>query len=388
MASPQEFIPFAVPDIGEAEVNAAAEAIRSGWLTTGPSVAAFEEEFAQFVGGGVQAIAVNSATAGLHLALEAAGVSAGDEVLVPTWTFTATAEVVRYLGATPVLVDVDQATLCIDFESASAAVTSRTRAIMPVHMAGMAVDGKRLEEFCQNFGLVAIEDAAHALPATSTGTMVGAGASLATVFSFYATKTITTGEGGMVVTRDPAVARRIKTMRLHGISRDVFDRYRSTSPSWFYEVVAPGYKYNLTDPAAAIGRVQLARAWELRDKRAAISARYSTAFNGMPLELPSQPREGDVHSWHLYIVRLAAEAPIDRDGLISRMHELGVGCSVHFIPLHKHPVWRDLGGYDDTDFPVASKEFQRVVSLPIFSAMMPNQVQRVIDALTMALDAR
>lgn len=381
MPEGKEFVPFALPDIGEDEVSAAAEAIRSGWLTTGPRSAAFEEEFADFIGGGVEAIAVNSATAGLHLALEAAGVGPGDEVLVPTWTFTATAEVVRYLGATPILVDVDRETLCIDFGSAAAAITSRTRAVMPVHVAGIAIDGDKLRDFCESYNLVAIEDAAHALPATSNGVLVGAGSSLATVYSFYATKTITTGEGGMVVTRDPEIANRIRTMRLHGISRDVFNRYRSASSSWFYEVVAPGYKYNLTDPAAAIGRVQLSRAWEMRGNRTAIASRYDSAFSHLPLRLPAHPPEGDVHSWHLYIIRLA-DARLSRDEFIAQMSNLGVGCSVHFIPLHKHPVWRDLGGYQDSDFPVASAEFEDVVSLPIFSSMSGPQVETVISAVT------
>lgn len=381
MNSSEGFLPFALPDIGEEEIEAATDAMRSGWLTTGPRAAAFEREFAEFVGGGVFAVAVNSATAGLHLALEAIGVGPGDEVIVPTWTFTSTAEVVRYLGAEPVLVDVDPVTLTIDFEAAGAAVTSRTKAIMPVHFAGLAVDRSDLAQFAASHGLKVVEDAAHAFPTMSAGSLVGTGASEAVVFSFYATKTMTTGEGGMVVTPHEDVAARIRTMRLHGISRDVFDRYRSTSPSWRYEVVAPGYKYNLTDPAAAMGRVQLRRARAMRESRAAVAARYDDAFAGLPLRLPAHAVAGDTHAWHLYVVRLTDDAPIDRDGFIAEMARSGVGCSVHFIPLHMHPYWHEQRPLDGREFPVATTEFARVASLPIFSSMTESQVDKVVDSV-------
>ena len=376
-----EFVPFAVPDIGEEEVLAAIETIRSGWLTTGPGVAAFESEFTKFLGRpDLHAVAVNSATAGLHLALEAAGIGAGDEVLVPTWTFTATAEVVRYLGATPVLVDVDAKTLCIDFGHAATLVSPRTRAVMPVHFSGRVIAPSEIRRFAERFNLKVIEDAAHVLPGSAEGVMIGTGESHSTVFSFYATKTITTGEGGMVVTGDAQVAKRMRTMRLHGIDRDVFDRYQSKKPSWFYEVVAPGYKYNMTDLAASIGRVQLKRADELRNKRAAIAEQYDDAFHGLPMELPAPAGDGDIHSWHLYVVRLGSGAG-NRDEFIRRMSDRGIGCSVHFIPLHLHPYWKDLGSYHESDLPVASEEFGRVVSLPIFSAMSSSQVDSVIAAV-------
>lgn len=377
----EDFIPFALPDIGEDEIAAVVEALRSGWLTTGPQAAAFEREFADRLGDGVEAVAVNSATAGLHLALEALGIGPGDEVLVPTWTFTATAEVVRYLGADPVVVDVERATLNVDLDAAERAVTDRTRAIIPVHFAGLAVDREALAGFARRHDLVVLEDAAHAFPTVSGGALVGTGASDAVAFSFYATKTMTTGEGGMVVTRRPDVAQRMRTMRLHGISRDVFGRYRSTAPSWQYEVVAPGYKYNLTDPAAALGRVQLRRAEEMRARRAAIAARYDDAFRELPVRLPAAAPDGDVHAWHLYVLRLDDGAPLDRDAFVAAMAEQGVGCSVHFIPLHRQPYWRDTYGLRDADFPVATGEFQRVVSLPIFSAMTDGQVDRVADAV-------
>ena len=380
-----DFIPFALPDIGDAEIDAVVESMRSGWLTTGPRAAAFEREFADYLGGGVTAVALNSATAGLHLALEALGIGPGDEVLVPTWTFTATAEVVRYLGADPVVVDVDPQTLNMDLAAAEAAVTPRTRAIMPVHFAGLPVPTTAIQELARRHGLRVVEDAAHALPARSEGVTVGTSTSEATVFSFYATKTMTTGEGGMVVTRDEDLAARIRTMRLHGISRDIFDRYRSTLPSWHYEVVAPGFKYNLTDPAAAMGRVQLGRSDAMGARRADIAGRYADAFDGLPVELPAEASEGDLHAWHLFVLRLTQDAPVDRDEFVSRMAQEGVGCSVHFIPLHLQPYWRDRYDLRPEQFPVATEAFSRVVSLPIFSSMTDEQVERVAQTVRKVL---
>lgn len=383
----QDFIPFALPDITEAEVDAVAETVRSGWLTTGPNAVAFEKEMAEFLGGeGLECVAVNSATAGLHLAVEALGIGPGDEVLVPAWTFTSTAEVVRYMGARPVLVDVDPATLNMDLEDARRRVTERTRALMPVHIAGLPMDAGRIRSLAQEFGLKVIEDAAHAFPVKSGTRWVGDSDSDAVVFSFYATKTIATGEGGMVMVKDPDVAARMRTMRLHGISRDVFNRYQSTTPAWHYEVVAPGFKYNLPDTAAALGRVQLARAVRMRDARRAIAERYRDAFAGLPLELPVHPKGADDHAWHLYIVRVDEDrAGMHRDQFIERMSEAGVGTSVHFIPLHLHPYWREYCGATREDLPVATAEFERTVSLPIFSSMTDTQVSRVVDSVQQVL---
>lgn len=380
--SQDSHLPFALPDIGEAEIEAVVEAMRSGWLTTGPRAAAFEKEFAEYLGGDGIAIAVNSATAGLHLALEACGVGPGDEVLVPDWTFTATAEVVRYLGADPIVVDVDPVTLNIDYELAAQAVTERTRAIMPVHFAGNPVDREQTARFAATHGLKVVEDAAHALPTYSRGRLIGDGDSDAVVFSFYATKTMTTGEGGMIVVRDEQMASRIRTMRLHGINRDVFDRYRSTAPSWFYEVVEAGYKYNLTDPAAAMGRVQLARQPQMAAARRTLAQGYLEALADLPIELPSEPSVPDsTHAWHLFVIRLTEEAPIGRDRFIEAMAEAGVGCSVHFIPLHRQPYYRDRYQLVPERFPVAEREFARVVSLPIFSSMSAEQSHKVIEAV-------
>lgn len=397
------FLPFAAPDIGEAEIEAVVEALRSGWLTTGPRAAAFETEFAAYLRSmqgpsghaghdgyaatrPLHAVALNSATAGLHLALEACGIGPGDEVIVPTWTFTATAEVVRYLGAEPVIVDVDADTLNLDLRAAVAALTDRTRAIVPVHFAGLPVDRAGLEALAAEHGLAVVEDAAHCFPAVSGGVPVGLGASDAVVFSFYATKTMTTGEGGMVLTHDEDLAQRVRMMRLHGISRDVFDRYSARGASWAYEVIAPGYKYNLTDPAAAMGRVQLTRAAAMRDRRSAIAARYNEAFADLPVRRPATARRSDTHAWHLYVMRLTPDAPINRDAFIDEMGlRHAIGCSVHFIPLHRHPYWRDRYRLVEAAFPAAEAAFAGAVSLPLSSALTDEQVDRVIAATRVLL---
>lgn len=380
-----EAIPFARPDVGEAEASAVSEAILSGWVTTGRITTEFERAFAERVGA-AHAVSVNSATAGLHLALEAAGVGPGDEVIVPTWTFTASAEVVRYLGADPVLVDVEPETLALDLARAEKAVTPRTRAVIPVHFAGLPMDPRSLADFAGAHGLAVVEDAAHAFPAAHSGERVGGGSSAATVFSFYATKTMTTGEGGMVTTDDDELARRVRVMRLHGIDRDVLDRYTRVGASWQYDVVAPGFKYNLTDIASAMGLVQLDRAESMRQRRCDIAARYDAAFADLPLQLPARPDGSVQHAWHLYSVRLS-DAPLERDAFISRMQERGVACSVHFIPLHLLSYWRERYDLRAEDFPVATESFERVVSLPISSALTDEQVERVVAAVRLTLEA-
>jgi dTDP-4-amino-4,6-dideoxygalactose transaminase len=377
--SEQARIPFALPDIGEEEIAEVVDSLRSGWLTTGPKTKRFERDFEAFLGReGVEAVAVNSATAGLHLALEAAGVGPGDEVVTTPYTFTATAEVVRYLGADPVFADIDPSTFNVDPAEVERRITPRTRAIVPVHFAGLACDMDALLDIARRYGLKVVEDAAHALPARHAGRLVGTLDSDFAVYSFYVTKTIATGEGGMVVTRDPEGAARCRRMRLHGISRDVFDRYTSDKPAWFYEVVAPGFKYNMTDVAASMGIHQLRKAWRFRDRRAAIAARYDAAFRDLPVDLPPQPPEGGLHAWHLYVLRLRDEAPVSRDRFIERMAGLGVGCSVHFIPLHLQPYWRDRYGLAPGDFPNALRAYERAVSLPIYTKMSDGDVDRVV----------
>ncbi len=378
-------LPFALPDIGEAEIAAVVEVLRSGWLTTGPSTKAFETEFGAFLSA-ENAVAVNSATSGLHLAYEALGIGPGDQVIMPTWTFTATAEAVRYLGADPVFVDVDPRTYGIDLGAAAAAVTDRSRMVVPVHFGGLPVPDSDVVAFADRHDLTVVEDAAHSFPTLNEGRLIGSHGHAATVFSFYATKTITTGEGGMVVTPDPEVAARMRTMRLHGISRDIFNRYTDVSQrSWYYEVVAPGYKYNMTDVAAALGRVQLTRAYEFLKRRTEIAARYDAGLAGLPLTLPAHAPEGSDHSWHLYVVSVPTGSAHTRDAVVDALTAKGIGTSLHFIPLHMQPYWRDPYELVPEMFPVASDLYERTFSLPIYTRMTDADVDRVIEALRSVL---
>jgi dTDP-4-amino-4,6-dideoxygalactose transaminase len=375
------FLPFALPDLGEEEIAEVVDCLRSGWVTTGPKARQFERDFAAYLGGGVEAIAVNSATAGLHLALDATGIGPGDEVIVPTMTFTATAEVVRYMGAIPVLVDINPDTLNLDTAAIRGAITARTRAIMPVHFAGLPCDMDAILALAAEFRLKVIEDAAHAFPTLYRGELIGTLGSAVTVFSFYANKTMTTGEGGMVVTRDPGLAARMRLMRLHGISQDAFDRYTSTTPAWFYEVVAPGFKYNLGDIAAAIGIQQLRKIDRFLARRQALARTYNEALAELPLQLPPQASGGDRHAWHLYVVRLTENAPMGRDELIRQLAARGIGTSVHFIPLHRHPYWRDSCALAPQQFPVAEASYAAMLTLPLYTKMSDADQQRVVQAL-------
>ncbi|WP_298011279.1 DegT/DnrJ/EryC1/StrS family aminotransferase [uncultured Aquabacterium sp.] len=380
------FLPFALPEIGEEEIAEVVEALRSGWVTTGPKTRQFEQDFAAFLGdAGLHAIAVNSATAGLHLALEALGIGPGDEVITTTHTFTATAEVVRYLGADVKLVDIDPATLNIDPAAIEAAITPRTKAIMPVHYAGLAVDMDAVLDIAARHGLKVVEDAAHALPTTWKGQLVGTLRSDAVVFSFYANKTMTTGEGGMLVTRDAQLAARAKVMRLHGINRDAFDRFTAKVPSWYYEIVAPGFKYNLTDIAAAMGLHQLKRVQGFQVKREQLAQRFDAALGDLPLILPPRPvHAGDLHAWHLYVVRLKDDAGITRDQLIETLFADGIGVSVHYIPLHLHPYWKERYALQPESFPHSQKAYERMVSLPLYTRMTDADVDRVVASVRRA----
>ena len=382
------FLPFALPDIGDEEIAEVVDTLKSGWVTTGPKAKRFESDFAAWLaeGGdacaqGLHCIAVNSATAGLHLALEALGIGPGDEVITTTHTFTATAEVVRYLGADVRLVDIDPATLNIDPGLIEAAITPRTKAILPVHYGGLAADMPAIMAIARQHGLKVVEDAAHALPSTSAGRLVGTLDSDATVFSFYANKTMTTGEGGMLVTRNPALAQRAQVMRLHGMSRDAFDRFTAKVPSWYYEIVAPGFKYNLTDIAAAIGIHQLKKARRFAQQRTAIAARYTAELADLPLITAPLAPLGEQHAWHLYPLRLSDAAPITRDRLIEHLFAAGIGVSVHYIPLHLQPYWRDRYGLRAQDFPHSQHAYERMLSLPIYTRMNPADTDRVVQAL-------
>ncbi len=376
------FLPYSRPDTGQAEIDAVANAIASGWVTTGPETAAFENEFGEYLGGG-HMLAVNSATAGLHLALEAIGIGSGDEVIVPTMTFTATAEVVRYLGADPVMVDCDTATLNICPEAVERAITSQTKAIVVVHYGGLACDMDAIHEIAQSHGLKVVEDAAHAFPTRYRGQLVGTLQSDVTVFSFYANKTMTTGEGGMIATRHDDLAKRMRVMRLHGIDRDAFGRFQSRTPAWQYQVVAPGFKYNMTDIAAAMGRVQLGRINAFAARRNQLADRYREAFSDLPLILPAYAANGDAHAWHIYAIRRrdGAARPEWRDRFIAGLMNDGIGTSVHYIPLHRQPFWRDRYDLQASDFPRADEAFASLVSLPLYTAMTDDDAERVIASV-------
>lgn len=382
------FLPFALPEIGEEEIAEVVDTLRSGWITTGPKAKRFEAAFTEYLGDPtLESIAVNSATAGLHLALEAVGVGPGDEVITTTHTFTASAEVARYLGADVKLVDIDPATYCISPAALEAAITPRTKCVVPVHYGGLAADMTAILAIAKKHGLKVVEDAAHALPTTHRGQLIGTLDSDATVFSFYANKTMTTGEGGMLVTRHPELAARAKVMRLHGINRDAFDRFTAKVPSWYYEIVAPGFKYNLTDIAAALGLHQLKRLQAFQARRAELAAAYAQALAGLPLRLPPQPLAGDVHAWHLYVAELTDAAPITREAFIESLYADGIGCSVHYIPLHQHPYWKEHYGLKAEDFPHSQRAFERIVSLPLYTRMTEADVQRVAAAARKALRA-
>ena len=380
-----KFIPFAIPEINDDEINEVVDTLRSGWITTGPKVKEFESSFQKFIGDDVEAIAINSATAGLHLALEALGVGEGDEVIIPSLTFTATAEVVRYLGANVKIVDINPVTLNIDIKAIRAAITSQTKVIMPVHYAGLSCNMDEILLLAKEFGLRVVEDAAHALPTTYKGDMVGSLNSDITVFSFYANKTMTTGEGGMVVTRNSDLAKRMKIMRLHGIDRDAFDRFQSKKPAWYYEVVAPGFKYNMTDIAAAMGIHQLKKLPDFLERRQYLAQRYFDALSDLPVILPSNDTDGGTHSWHLFVIRLLSNSPVNRDELIQILSDQAIGSSVHYVPLHRQPYWRDKYKLAVDMFPVTDSAYQAMLSIPLYTAMTDEQQDRVIQALREAL---
>lgn len=376
------FIPYSRPVLDETEIEEVVNTLRSGWLTTGPKVAQFEKDFTNFIGC-KHALAVNSATSGLHLALEALGIGEGDKVITTVHTFTASAEVIRYMGAEPLFADINPDTFCIDPEHVRTLLEMHdgVKCVIPVHYGGQAADMTALMALAKEFDVRILEDAAHALPCTHNGQMVGTIGDV-TVFSFYANKTITTGEGGMVVTNNEAIAKRIKVMRLHGINRDVFDRFTSKSPSWYYEVVAPGFKYNMMDICGALGIHQLKKAQTFQKQRKHIADRYEEGFAGLPVETPGIVNPEDFHAWHIYALRLNLdELTISRDEFIEKLSEKGVGTSVHYIPLHRMPYWRDTYALKDAMFPNSTAVFDRIISLPNFASMTEDDITFVINAV-------
>lgn len=372
-------VPFFKPKIGQAEIDEVTDCLKNGWLTTGKKSFRFEEEFSEFIGGDVEAVAINSATAGLHLSLEALGVGPGDEVIVPDYTFTATAEVVRYMGADPVFVDVDYATLNITAEVIESAITPKTKAVMPVHFAGLACNMVEIQALAKRHSIAIVEDAAHALPTTSGGTLIGRHGTEATVFSFYANKTMTTGEGGMLVTSNKDIADRARKMRIHGFSRDSFDRFKTGN--WRYDIIAPGYKYNLTDIAAALGLHQLKQVEYFRDERARVASRYRDLLSGLPLTLPADAPEGDTHSWHLFIIRLTDECRINRDELFQGLAEAGITCSVHYTPLHHFTYWKETYDLSSEQFPNSTRAGECAISLPAYVEMPDAEIRYVTDQI-------
>ena len=388
----ETFLPFALPDVDNAELQQIKDALDSGWVTTGPKTKQFEAEFAATVGA-KHAVAVNSCTAAMHLALEAIGLRPGDEVITTPYTFAATAEVIRYFDAKPVLVDVDPRCLNIDPAQIEAAISPRTKAIIPVHIAGLPAEMDAIAAIAARHRLAIIEDAAHAFPTRYKGRLIGSPLRAPAIhhssfiiphfacFSFYATKTLTTGEGGMITTDDDALAERCRIMALHGISKDAWKRYTAEG-SWYYEIVAPGYKYNMTDIAAGMGLAQLAKAERMALRRQEIARRFTQAFADLPqLQVPHD-RSDCQHAWHLYMLRLHLDhLRIDRAQFIEELKQRHIGASVHFIPLHLHPYYRETYGYRPEQFPVAFREYQREISLPIFSKMSDQDVQDVIDAV-------
>jgi perosamine synthetase len=391
-------VPFFRPDFSGGEIEGVVETLRSGWLTTGPRVKRFEEEFASAVGAR-HAVALNSCTAALHLAVESLGLAPGQGVLVPTMTFAATAEVVRYLGGVPLLVDCDPVTLNLDLDDADARLAevragrargrvSEVVGVMPVHVGGLMLDAARLRRWARERGLWVVEDAAHAFPAafrsrsSDAFTPCGEDTADVTCFSFYANKTITTGEGGMAVTEDGELAGRIRLMSLHGLSQDAWSRY-SGGRSWDYRILAPGFKYNLTDLAAAVGLKQLARAEEMRLAREAVADRFRAALGNVEeIELP--PTDADrIHSWHLFPIRLRLERlEIPRNGFIDALKDAGIGCSVHWRPLHLHPYYQETFGWSPADLPAATAVWERLVSLPIFPGMREDEIEAVVRTVT------
>ena len=381
-------VPFALPECGTDEINEVADVIRSGWLTTASRCAKFEEDFKRFVGA-KHALAVNSATAALHLGLEALGIGEGDRVLVPTFTFTATAEVVRYLKADPVFVDCDPQTFCITKELISKALTNNQslitdnslKAIIPVHFGGHPCDMDAILEFAKDHKIKVMEDAAHALPTRYNGRLIGTFGDI-TCFSFYANKTITTGEGGMICTDDDEIAKRVKVMRLHGINRDVWDRF-STGASWEYDVVAPGFKYNMPDINAALGIHQLKKVEVFRERRQRVAETYYVQLKDVPgLILPKLHCAVEDHSWYLFNVLIAPNETlkgIDRNGFINEMSKREIGTSVHYKPIHRMTYYKKKYGLKPEIFPNAEWVFESCVSLPIFSAMTGDQLEYVIE---------
>ncbi len=376
----KDFLLFHKPFISEDEVNEIVDTVRSGWLSMGPKTIRFENEFNKYIGSR-KSVAVSSWTAAGHLALEAFGIKAGDEVIVPTMTFPATAEIVCYFGAKPVIIDVAEDTLNISLKEIEKAITPKTKAIIPVHYGGQPCDMDEIQELADHYNLKVLEDAAHSLPAIYKGKKVGT-ISDVTCFSFYATKTLSTGEGGMICTNNEEIAERTAIMRLHGINRDAWKRY-SESGSWYYEVVAPGYKYNFTDLQASLGLPQLKKVDAMWESRKRISKMYTEALKDLDTIQLHTIKSDRESSWHLFPIRLNLNMlNKNRAQIIDELRQKNIGVGVHFMPVHQHLFYSQTFNLNDDNFPVASSVFPRLLSLPIYPGMNDEHVNRVINVLT------
>ena len=372
-------IPFHKPYITEDEISEVLDSLYAGWLTMGPKTIAFEAKYGEYIGA-KNAVSMNSCTACLHLALKAVNIKRGDEVIVPAITFAATAEVVTYFHATPVFVDVDEGTHTIDVSKIEEKITKKTKAIIPVHYAGQPCDMDEILDVAKKHGLFVIEDAAHAVPAWYKERKVGTIGDI-TCFSFYATKSLTTGEGGMATTENDEWADRMSILRLHGISKDAWKRYTNEG-SWYYEVAESGYKYNMTDIQAGLGLAQLKKIDWMWHQREEIARKYTEAFQSMDEITPPRVRPDRKSAWHLYVIKLnPAAVNLDRKQFMEELKEREIGTSVHFIPLYRHPYYRDTFRYTPQGFPVSERVYERIVSLPIYPGMTEGDIERVAESV-------
>lgn len=380
-----DFLPYSRPLIGEEEIAEVVATLRSDWITTGPKAKAFEEQFGAYVGAPAStSLMLSSCTAGLHVALATLGVGPGDEVIVPTLTFAATANVVEHTGARPVLVDVRPDTLCIDVDAVAAAITPATKVVMPVHYAGHPADLGELDALVARHGLRLVEDAAHAAPTRYRGAMIGSRENLA-AFSFYAIKNMTTAEGG-ALTGSPELLERARVLSLHGMSKDAWKRYEKAG-SWAYDVVAPGFKYNMTDVQAAIGMHQLRKLQEFHERRREIARRYTEAFSSFGVLRPPTELAEAESSWHLYVLRIdPGLVSIDRDAFIEQLRARNVGTSVHYRPLHMMSFYAEKYGFAPDDFPESRKAFEGMMSLPLHPRLSDDDVDYVIDSVLDLVD--
>lgn len=381
----EPFLPYNLPSIGPDEITAVTEVLQSNWITTGPRVQEFQEAFKSSVGA-KHGLAVDSCTAGLHVVLAALGIGQGDEVIIPNMTFCATANVVMHTGARPVIAEVTRDTYHLDPQDIEHRITPRTKAIIPVHYGGQLCDMDAIMAIARKHNLAVIEDSAHTIGVKYKDHMVGT-IGRATVFSFYATKNLTTAEGGMITTDDDELAEKIRVLTLHGISQDAWKRYTAEG-SWYYQVVAAGYKYNMTDVEAALGLVQLRRLPEFMARRRVLAERLGTGLQGMAGVRPPTTLPYNDHGWHLYVIEINERVTgVTRDQFIKNMRLRGIGTSVHFIPLHRHPLYQQALGVSETLYPTSEEIFQRIVSLPLYPAMKDEDVDRICQAVRESLVA-